>query len=94
MTGKFRWTREIPPAPEWFDFDREEKMKVVMTINYDVIKKYVDRDSTGFIEERITRERKIDSFEIKDSATTELEHWKVMHPDAEISFYNVIYYKE
>jgi len=25
MTGKFKWTREIPPAAEWFDFDREEK---------------------------------------------------------------------
>jgi len=26
MTGKYRWTREIPPAPEWFDLDRSEKM--------------------------------------------------------------------
>jgi len=25
MTGKFRWTREIPPASEWFDLDRSEK---------------------------------------------------------------------
>jgi len=36
MTGKFKWTREIPPAPEWFDFDRSKKtmdeqlQKVVM----------------------------------------------------------------
>lgn len=25
MTGKYRWTREIPPAAEWFDLDRSEK---------------------------------------------------------------------
>ena len=27
MTGKFRWTREIPPAAEWFDLDRSETME-------------------------------------------------------------------
>lgn len=26
MTGKFRWQTEIPPAAEWFDLERDEKM--------------------------------------------------------------------
>lgn len=50
MTGKYRWTREIPPAPEWFDFDREDKtMETDPTPDIDILSDQ-DPEPSGWLD--------------------------------------------
>jgi len=63
-------------------------MDIILLIEWREQKRYVDRDSTGFIEERIVWEDKFDSIRIKGDVKEEVEHWKVMHPDAVIIKYS------
>jgi len=44
MSGKFKWAVEIPPAAEWFDLDRGEKM-AVETLNDTLRKIQADADA-------------------------------------------------
>lgn len=54
MTGKFKWTREIPPAPEWFDLDRGQKMPTEnrVPITYDEVLKQAIDEVWSFIPHR------------------------------------------